>query len=89
VTGRALAATILAREKDEATLAALREALSDKDWSVRAAAVHSLALSNQPELRSDLVALLDDKKEAVRYRAAAAYLRLELLSQPGKSGGAR
>lgn len=85
VSGRALAATLLAREKDEATSAALREALSDKDWSVRAAAVHSLSLRDQPELRSDLVPLLDDKSEAVRYRAAAAYLRLDLLAGNSKS----
>jgi HEAT repeat protein len=87
VSGRALAATILAREKDEATVAALRQALADKDWSVRAAAVHALALSDRSELRDDLVPLLDDKKEAVRYRAAAGYLRLESLKDPGKSIG--
>jgi HEAT repeat protein len=81
VSGRALAATMLAREKDEATFAALCEALSDKDWSVRAAAVHSLALRDRPEVRGDLVPLLEDKKEAVRYRAAAAYLRLESLKE--------
>ena len=86
LSGRALAATLLAKEKDEATLAALREALSDKDWSVRAAAVHSLALRDQPEVRSDLVPLLDDKREAVKYRAAAAYLRLQLLVENRKSG---
>lgn len=81
VSGRALAATMLAREQDEETLVALREALSDKDWSVRAAAIHSLALRDRPEVRGDLVPLMDDKKEAVRYRAAAAYLRLASLQQ--------
>jgi len=86
VSGRALAATLLAKEKDEATLAALREALSAKDWSVRAAAVNSLALRNQHEVRSDLVPLLDDNREAVKYRAAAAYLRLERLAENGKRG---
>lgn len=87
VSGRALAATLLAREKDEATLAALCEALADKDWSVRAAAVHSLALRDRPEVRGDLLPLLEDKKEAVRYRAAAAYLRLAELDTPGNSKG--
>ena len=86
VSGRAIAATLLAKEKDEATLAALREALSSKDWSVRAAAVNSLALRDQTEVRSDLVPLLDDNREAVRYRAAAAYVRLELLAENRKSG---
>jgi HEAT repeat protein len=87
VSGRALAATLLARQKDEATLAALRGALSDKDWSVRAAAVHSLALHDRPEVRGDLLPLLEDKKEGVRYRAAAAYLRLAELDASGHSKG--
>ena len=79
VSGRALAALLLAKEKDEATLMALREALSDRDWSVRAAAVHSLALRNDLTIQADLVPLLDDKKEAVRLRAASAYLRLQTI----------
>jgi len=89
VSGRALAATLLARETDEASLEALRDALSDKDWSVRAAAVHALALRNQPAVRSDLVPLLEDKREAVQYRAAAAYLRLELLELDRQRGKAQ
>lgn len=58
-------------------LRALRDALTDSDWSVRAAAVHAIALRNDPALEGDLIPLLDDKKEAVRVRAAAGYLRLE------------
>jgi HEAT repeat protein len=48
VSGRASAALLLANEKDSATLEALKDALSDKEWSVRAAAVHSLSLRNDP-----------------------------------------
>jgi HEAT repeat protein len=81
VSGRALAALLLAKEKDQESLDALRDALADSDWSVRSAAVHSLALRDHPEALSDLAPLLDDKKSAVRFRAAAAYLRLENLSQ--------
>ena len=76
VSGRAAAALMLATETDQATLEALRDALSDSEWSVRAAAVHSLALRKDPRLRADLAPLLDDQHEAVRLRAAAAYLRL-------------
>ena len=79
VSGRATVALLFAEEKNAATLQALREALSDKDWTVRAAAVHSLALWNDPSLEEDIMPLLDDKKEAVRLRAAAGYLRLELV----------
>ena len=80
VSGRAAAALMLGRHKDEETLRALREALYDKDWSVRAAAIHSLALWNDPMLKPDLVALLHDDRKAVRLRAAAGYLRLDSLS---------
>jgi HEAT repeat protein len=76
VSGRASAALLLSNDKSPAVLDALRDALSDKDWSVRAAAVHSLCLRNDPALRKDLEPLLEDGKEAVRMRAAAGYLRL-------------
>ena len=84
VSGRAQAALLLAKDKSDATLAALRDALLDKDWSVRAAAVHSLALRNDPRLAQDFEPLLDDKKEAVRLRAAAAILRLSAVPAPKK-----
>ena len=79
VSGRATAALLLGRDKDRDTLIALKEALIDRDWSVRAAAVHSLALRNDPSLQPDLAPLLEDKKEAVRLRAAAGYSRLEMI----------
>lgn len=53
----------------------------DKDWSVRAAAVHAIAVRNDPALEADLIPLFEDKKEAVRVRAAAGYLRLEAIRQ--------
>ena len=57
-------------------LEALRDALKDKDPSVRAAAVHSLALRGDPALIEDIAPLLNDSKPSVRLRAAAAYVRL-------------
>ncbi len=81
VSGRAAAALLLGRRKDDQTLRALRSALSDKDWSVRAAAVHSLALWNRPSLRPEMANLLDDSKEDVRLRAAAAYIRLDRIER--------
>jgi len=85
ISGRATAALLLGREKDRETLEALRAALSDKDWSVRAAVVHSLALHNDRSYERDMVSLFDDKKEAVRLRAAAAYLRLQMLGERPKA----
>ena len=42
-----------------------------------AAAIHLVAIHPFPEFREKLVPLLDDKKDAVRERAAAAYIRLQ------------
>jgi HEAT repeat protein len=64
--------------------AALIDALQDKEGSVRAAACHALAMRNDRTLEKDLIPMLDDKKPAVRLRAAAGYLRLESLPAPVK-----
>ena len=77
VSGRAATALLLSTDRDPEVLLALQDALTDKDWSVRAAAVHAIALRNNPALEKDLLPLFEDKKEAVRVRAAAGYLRLE------------
>jgi HEAT repeat protein len=79
VSGRAAAALLVGRDKGAATTAALEDALYDKDWRVRAAAVHSLALRNDPALRTDLEPMFEDDKEEVRLRAAAALLRLSAV----------
>jgi HEAT repeat protein len=79
VSGRATAALLLEKEKDPQTLAALKDALQDKEWSVRAAAVHALVMRDEPAFEADIIPVLDDKTEAVRLRAAAGYLRLESL----------
>lgn len=84
VSGRATAALLLEKEKDPETLAALKDALEDKDWSVRAAGVHALVLRNDPAYETDILPLLDDKTEAVRLRAAAGYLRLESIKNAPK-----
>ncbi len=79
VSGRAATALLLSTDNDPEVLLALEDALTDKDWSVRAAAVHAIALRNNPALEKDLLPLFEDKKEAVRVRAAAGYLRLESI----------
>lgn len=81
VSGRATAALLLGKDKSPATLDALKEALLDRDWSVRAAAVHSLALRNDATLRPDLELLIGDPKEPVRLRVAAGLLRLSAIEQ--------
>jgi HEAT repeat protein len=84
VSGRAAAALLLGTDKSPDVLPALQDALADSDWSVRAAAVHAIALRNDSALETDLVPLLEDKKEAVRVRAAAGYLRLEAIKPTRK-----
>ncbi len=85
VSGRASAALLLGKDKAPAALAALRDALYDKDWHVRAAAVHSMALRNDPALDKDIQPLLEDDRQEVRLRAAAGYLRLSTI-RARKSG---
>jgi HEAT repeat protein len=89
VSGRATAALLLGRDKAAGTLDALEDALADKDTSVRAAAVHSLSLRNDPSLMSVIEPMLQDDKEPVRLRAAAGYLRLLAIQSASRSGNAR
>jgi HEAT repeat protein len=82
VSGRAATALLLGEDKSPEVLAALLDARSDKDPSVRAAAVHAIAVRNNPALKKDLEPLMDDRKEAVRLRAAAGWLRLDGMKAP-------
>jgi len=78
-SGRAAAVLLLGKDKDPVLLPALRDALHDKNWTVRAAAVHAMAIRDNPALKKDLAPVLQDEKEGVRLRAAAAYLRLSAV----------
>jgi HEAT repeat protein len=79
ISGRATAVLLLGKDKDPALIPALKDALIDKNWTVRAAAVHSLALRNDPAMKKDVAPMLQDDKEGVRLRAAAAFLRLSAI----------
>lgn len=79
LSGRAGTALLLSNDNDPKVIEAFRDGLTDKTWSVRAASAHAIALQNNVDLQADLIPLLDDKKESVRVRASAAYLRLELI----------
>ena len=79
VSGRAAALLLLGKDKAPAVLPALEDALHDKNWTVRAAAVHAIALRDDPALKKDLIPLLDDEKEGVRLRTAAGFLRLSAI----------
>jgi HEAT repeat protein len=78
-SARAASLLLIGSSHNPALADAVGSALSDKEWSVRAAAVHLVAMHPYPGFRQNLVPLLDDKKEAVRVRAAAAYIRLQYV----------
>jgi HEAT repeat protein len=81
VSGRAAAALLMANDPAPEVLVALHDALGDKDATVRAAAVHALAMRGDTGTIETVRGLMDDMKEPVRFRAAAAYLRLAWLVQ--------
>jgi HEAT repeat protein len=72
----------LAKDKDDPAIwDALVQALGNKEWATRAAAVHVIAMHNDPTLMDKLVPLIEDKKEQVSFRAAAGYLRLAIIAK--------
>jgi HEAT repeat protein len=73
---QATAALLLSHDKSAAAQQALKEALFNEHWPVRAAAAQAIAMSNDPRHAPELVQLLDDGNEKVRFRAAGAWLRL-------------
>jgi HEAT repeat protein len=81
---RAVAATFLAHDPDPATGAALCEAIKDKDWIVRAAAIQALAQRGDPGFEGKIELSLFDENAHVRYTAAAAVIRLSAIESKTK-----
>jgi HEAT repeat protein len=79
---RATVLLLTVHENDGAVHEAVRAGLTDKEWSVRAAAVHVVAIHPYPDLQSNLVALMDDRRAAVRYRAANLRTALPARAKP-------
>jgi HEAT repeat protein len=84
ISGRAAAVLMIGKDKDPMLMPALRDALHDKNWTVRAAAVHAIAIRDTPALKADLAPMLDDEKEGVRLRTAAGWLRLSAVEASRK-----
>jgi HEAT repeat protein len=76
-SGKTAAVLLLATDTTEGSKSSLRQALKDKNWTVRAAASHAVALRHVTAAYPDLTELLDDKRDEVRYSAAAAMIRLK------------
>ena len=73
---RAAAAKILTKDPDPKSGQALIDAASDKSWTVRMAALDSLARRGDPRVIPKISSKLDDEKDVVRYTAAATIIRL-------------
>jgi HEAT repeat protein len=89
---RAAAAKVLARDPDPASKKALIDATGDKSWIVQTAAIEALAKRGDRSALSTVEKYMADEKNAVKYTAAAAVLRLTAVkgtskSETGKAGG--
>jgi HEAT repeat protein len=73
---RAISARLLAEDPSADAREVLREALQDKSWIVRAAATEALGAHGSVSDVKILAPLLDDQEKRVRYRAAAAIIRV-------------
>lgn len=76
-SGKTVAALLLATDRSPDTLAALKSALADKNWTVRVAAARAIATRDATALYPDVAKLLDDKREEVQFAAAASVIRLK------------
>jgi HEAT repeat protein len=73
---RAISARLLADDTSDDAREILCEALQDKSWIVRAAAAEALGVQGSLNDVTMLAPLLDDPQKEVRYRAAAAIIRV-------------
>lgn len=82
---RAAAASVLGDDRDQKSGEALINAMGDKNWLVRVAALEALAKRNDPALLGRIEASLFDSKKEVRYTAAAVVLRLKAAQDARRS----
>jgi HEAT repeat protein len=80
---RAAAAKVLIKDPDPATTKALADAVGDKSWVVRAAALEALAERGDPSVLDTVELSMSDDKDDVKYVAAAAVLRLSAIKESG------
>ena len=84
LSDRARVVLILGQSKNPDSTDLLRNALHDKEWSVRASAAQMIAQGARVELRDDLPPLFSDQNQKVRFRVAGAFLHLALIQYPQK-----
>jgi HEAT repeat protein len=75
---QSLCAQMLADDNNKTTVDELEDALSDKNWTIRAAAARALAKLNATRALPDLKdMMLNDKSQPARFAAAAAIVKLD------------
>jgi HEAT repeat protein len=82
-SARATALMVLSSDRSPEVRAQVEQAFNDGDWSMRAAATQIAASRNERSLRFRVVPLFEDTNRRVRYRAAAAFLRLSGTASAG------
>ena len=82
---RAAAAKVLAKDPDPATTEALIDAPGDKSWIVQTAALEALAKRGDRSALRTVEKYMSDERDAVKYTAAAAVLRLGAIEAHKKS----
>lgn len=78
---RAAAATVLAKDPDPDSTEALVNAVGDKNWIIRAAALEALARRGNPSVLNTVELYLSDEEGEVKYTAAATALRLTAIKE--------
>jgi len=82
---RAAAARELGNDPDPRASRALAKAVADKDWVIRAAALEAIASRGDPGLLPDATQAMSDKKDVVRFSAAATVLHLTCIAEERKT----
>jgi HEAT repeat protein len=77
-SARATTLLILSSDPSAKVRNVIEQAFNDSDWSMRAAAAQIAAARNERDWRFRLIPLFEDSNRQVRYRAAAAFLRLSI-----------
>jgi hypothetical protein len=84
---RAAAATALADDPDPRSGVALARGLKDKNWIVRVAVLRAIAIRGDQASLDTIEAATQDKRDEVRFAAAAALLKL--MEEPSKSANGK
>ncbi len=81
-SARAVSLLTVCKTKSRTCDEMLAVAFDDDDWAVRAAAIHVATTGNLTSMKPKIAGLIADKKNKVRLRAAAGYLRMDDNRRP-------